>query len=247
MTGIEYVLLPFIALAAYVLKAMTGFGPAIIFISFGALLVPPHAIIATSAILDVIAGLILLRVDWKRGGHRYWLPLAGAIVAGSIIGACCLKLIPAELFERLLGGAICILGLWFIFGRSRSDGPQLQGTLPERCTRPDKVYTSIGGFFGGLLGISGPFIIWHFGRQFEKRVFRQILVPVFAIAALSRSMMYTGLGFVDLRVLGYAAVSLPGLLAGIYVGNKIFFTLSETLFSRIVGCVLLVVSIRILL
>lgn len=239
--------MPLIAFVAFVLKAMAGFGPAIIVVSFGALLVPPRSIVATSAILDLVAGLILLRIDRARGGYRYWAPLAVAIVGGGIIGATFLKVIPAALFRRLLAIAICILGAWFILGRTRSNEPALADALPDRCSRSDGIFTFVGGFFGGLLGISGPPIIWHFGRRFSKEAFRRILIPLFAVEVFSRTVAYSALGVVDFRVLTYVAAALPGLLIGLYVGNKMFFTLSETFFSRIVGVVLLIVSIRILL
>ena len=63
MIHIEYYLLPLVAFLAYLLKAMTGFGPAIVFISLGSLFVSPHPAVVTSSILDIIAGIMLLKID----------------------------------------------------------------------------------------------------------------------------------------------------------------------------------------
>jgi uncharacterized membrane protein YfcA len=244
---IDYLILPGIALVAFLLKAMTGFGPAIIVISLGSLIIDPQTIVATSAVLDSIAGAILLRSDWVRGGHRYWAPVAAAIVVGSVVGAVSLKAIPADLFRRVLGIALLILGIWFIAGRTRGDGRGLTDVLPARSGFTDRLATFVGGVLGGLIGISGPPIIWHFGRRFSKRVFRQILVPVFLIAALARSATYASVGLMDADVVRCIGLALPGLVIGIAVGNRIFLRLSEVVFSRIVGSVLVAAALRILL
>lgn len=246
IAAIDYLILPAIALVAFVLKAMTGFGPAIIVISLGSLVVEPQTIVATSAVLDSIAGAILLRSDWVKGGYRYWLPLAAAIVIGSVVGAISLKAIPADHFRRMLGIALFVLGVWFIAGRTGRDGSELDDALPEGSNFADRLATFVGGVLGGLIGISGPPIIWHFGRRFAKRVFRQILVPVFLIAAVARSATYASIGLMDAQVFRCVGLALPGLVIGILLGNRIFLRLSEVVFSRIVGSVLVAAALRIL-
>ena len=96
-----YFHLPLIAFAAFLMKGMTGFGPAIVVVALGSLILPPREVIAMSSVLDTIAGAMLLRMDWNRQGLRFWLPLALAIVTGSIIGSIFLKVIPPASFQRL--------------------------------------------------------------------------------------------------------------------------------------------------
>lgn len=240
----ELVALPVIALLAFTLKAMTGFGPAIVVISLGSLVVPPQAIIATSSVLDFIAGAALLRGDYPARRERFWVPLACLITSGSIIGALFLDSIPRETFGQVLATAVLLLGFWFGFARPRGKAERLRESLPEQSSSADKYFTFAGGLLGGLLGISGPPIVWHFGRQYAKRAFRQVLVPVFVVAAMIRTIMYSALGMVDQEVLLYIAISLPGLVVGLYVGNKIFLRISEKTFSRIVGLTLVLVGIK---
>ncbi|MFH2058822.1 MAG: hypothetical protein ABIJ59_07970 [Pseudomonadota bacterium] len=71
----EYVFLFLICVAAFALKAMAGFGPSIIVISFGSLLILPHHLVAVAAILDMTAGAVLLKLDWDNQGHGFWIPL----------------------------------------------------------------------------------------------------------------------------------------------------------------------------
>ena len=243
----EYLLLPLIAFAAYILKGVTGFGPAIVVVAFGSMIMPPRDVIAMSAVLDTTAGAMLLRMNWKRGGHRFWLPLTLAIVLGSILGSLFLEAISPAVFQILLSGAICFLGFWFLLAKPGQRDDALIGTLPQTGSRTDVAMTFFGGMCGGLFGISGPPVIWHFGRRFTKRAFRQVLIPIFLAAAAARVTAYASIGLLDRHILWYVLASTPGLLMGILLGNRIFKKLSERAFRSIVGILLILVSIQLLL
>lgn len=246
MIDISYILLPIIAFLAYVLKAMTGFGPAIVVISLGTLFIAPQQIITTSSILDLIAGAILLTIDWKNTTHSYWISLTISITIGAIIGSIFLKIVPPAHFHKLLSGAILIVGIWFIINQPEKNKNKLLSKLPQKCSKTDISMTFFGGLCGGLFGISGPPIIWNFGRQFAKKAFRQVLVPIFLAAAIARTSMYSTMGLANWEVLKLVIVALPGMFLGLYVGNKIFFKLSELKFRRIVGIILVMVGMKLL-
>jgi uncharacterized membrane protein YfcA len=243
-----YILLPLIALAAFVLKATTGFGPAIVVIAFGSLLMAPQEVIATSSILDTTAGALLLAMDRPKGRLKFWLPLSAAIVSGAVIGGLFIVTIPEHWFERIFAVAILILGLWFLLGRGRAGEENgLVDELPPRCSATDASMTFFGGFCGGLFGISGPPIIWQFGRQFAKDAFRQTLVPIFFVAALSRTITYGATGLITTEVLLFALAAMPGLILGIFLGNRVFFKISETWFNRVAGLALIAVGLQLAL
>jgi uncharacterized membrane protein YfcA len=236
-----------IAGAAFFVKALTGFGPALIVVSLGAQILAPHTVIPISAMLDATAGLILSFVDPIHGGRRYWIPPAVAIVAGSFVGGILMGSLSAELLRLLLGGTIVALALWFALHRARLDPSKLKEGLPERSSLPDAMVSGAGGVLGGLTGISGPPLLWHFGRKLGKRPLRQILIPVFLFAALARVGTYAGTGMITGEVLQAYLVALPGLLLGTYLGNRIFLKIDERTFSRVIGLVLLASGVRLLL
>lgn len=246
MHGNEYLILPFIAFLAFLVKAVSGFGPAIVVVALGSLFVASRAIIPASAILDMIAGAALLRTDWSRDGMGFWLPLALTIAVGSVAGSVFLKVIPPASFRVVLASAILMLGIWFFLYRGRTDGSDLLHSLPIKPSFSDYGFTLLAGFLGGLLGISGPPIIWHFGRKFSKEVFRRALIPIFLAASIARVVSYTSLGLVDGKVLLYVFFCIPGLLMGIYLGNRIFSSLSEGTFSRVIGWLLVLVAIQLM-
>jgi uncharacterized membrane protein YfcA len=239
-------LLPCIAFAAFTLKGATGFGPAIVVVSIGSLILPPHLVIAVSAILDTLGGIVLLRYDRSSPSRAFWALLGVAIVCGSILGGVFLRLISPDPFKVVLGITILLLGFWFILVRARDRHGALKSHLPRHCSPADFGITAFAGTLGGLVGIDGPPIVWHFGRRFEKEVLRGILIRVFLAAALARVVTYSAAGLVNPDVLLYTAAAVPGLAAGVWLGNRVFFRISEATFSRITGAVLLIIGVRLL-
>ena len=242
-----FIIVPLIAGAAFFVKAMTGFGPALIFVSLGAQVLAPHTVIPVSAMLDATAGIILSFVDPIHGGRRFWIPPAVAIVLGSFVGGLLLGSMSADLLRLVLGVTIVVLAGWFAFFRSRLHDGSLRDVLPERSTAPDAFIAGAGGVLGGLTGISGPPLLWHFGRKFGKKPLRQILIPVFLFAAVARVATYGGTGMITEEVVRAYLVALPGLLVGTYLGNRVFLRINERTFSRAIGLVLLASGVRLLL
>ena len=242
-----YVLLPLIAFAAFFLKAVSGFGPALVVVALGSLILPPQLVVAMSALLDAVAGVTLFAMDPETKGRRFWIPPALAIVAGSVIGGVLLSLVDPAIFKTLLGVSILLLGLWFGLLRGRGNGEGLSGELPARATGPDVIAAGLGGVMGGFLGISGPPILWHFGRKLGKEPLRAILIPIFLAAAIARVGTYVGTGVINGQVLLAFAVALPGLIAGILAGNRAFVRISEQAFGRIIGAILFLVGVRLLI
>ncbi len=246
MNLLTVLLLGGIVFLAFLLKGMTGFGPAIIVITFGSLLFHPHALIPLSSVLDCIAGLILLVCQYKKDGWRYWLPMTFSIMAGAVLGSVLLRQVDVELMNLIIAFSIFILGWWFVHTGQAKRLNNLSCRLPGKTRCSDLFVSLFAGWLGGFIGISSPPLIWHVGRQFQKAAFRQVLIPVFLGAALMRVITYAGVGLIHKTNMLYAVTALPFLLAGLYVGNHIFYQLSEKIFKRIVGIVLIVMASRML-
>jgi len=242
-----YVVLPLIAFAAFFLKAVSGFGPALVVVALASLILPPQLVVAMSALLDAVAGAVLFATDPETKGRGFWIPPAVAIVGGSIVGGILLSVVDPAIFRTLLGISILALGFWFGLLRGRGKAEVLSTGLPARASAPDVIAAGAGGIMGGFLGISGPPILWHFGKKLGKEPLRAILIPIFLAAAIARVATYAWTGVINVQVLIAFAVALPGLIAGILAGNRVFVRISEQSFSRIIGAILLLVGVRLLL
>ncbi len=236
-------ILPAIAVVAFFLKGLTGFGPALIFIPIGALIFDPQSIIVASSFLDLTAGLIM----WRRVRSVQSIPfLLGIVVAmsiGTVFGVYLLSAFPTETFRILLGIAVLILGLWFAVFRSRTSFGQLKERLPEKCNRKDIGYSAFAGISGGLFGISGPPIIWHLGKQYRMSTFRDLLIVFFVFAAIARIISFSVAGMVNYETMMYTVAGIPGLFIGLYFGTKVFLKIDEAMFSKAVGIALIAFAI----
>lgn len=231
-----------ITFLAYVVKGLTGFGPAIVFITLGSLCMDPVRIVAISPVLDITAGGYLLWRDRSYSSAGYWLILGVPLLFGVLIGSLGLRMAQSHNYSAVLGTAIALLGTWFVFRRRDR---LLQNVLPQR-PEPAALITAVcSGICGGLFGISGPPLIWYFGSRFERAAFRQIVVPLFFMESFSRVLIYMSLGMLPLNDLTYSARLLPFLFLGLIVGNIWFNRLPQARFERIVGMLLILLGVKI--
>jgi len=238
-----FLILPAIAAAAFFIKGLTGFGPALIFIPVGALFFAPQSIIVASSFLDLLAGLIMWRTVRSVQSVPFMTGLVAAMVVGTVAGVFLLSYVPAQTFRVLLGMAVFILGLWFAVFRTKASFDRLQEHLPDKCSRKDLGFAGASGVLGGLFGISGPPIIWHLGRQFRMVAFRDVLIVFFVFGAIARIIAFSVAGLVTSETMIYAAAGMPGLLIGLYFGTRVFFKIDETVFSKAVGAALIAFAI----
>lgn len=238
--------IPLVALLAYFIKGATGFGPALIIVSIGSLLIGPKNAIVLSSILDIVAGAYLVYLDPLKNASRFWLPMAIAIVLGAVTGGIILSIIPEQNFDRIIGIFIFAIGLWFVLGRDKS-GSNLMEKPPDTWSFLDVSITYVAGIGGGLFGISGPLLIFYLGRKFAKHIFRRTLVLIFLASALAKNVTYASTGLLTMEIGWLGLLTIPFVFIGIYLGNHAFFRMSEQIFGRVVGVLLIVISVRLML
>ncbi len=239
------VLLGALAFFAHIVKGLTGFGPAIIFVSIGSVVYNPIEVIVLAALLDIIGGgtLTALNPQFLRNS-KYWAPIGLLMVIGAISGSLLLSIAPASAFEIVLGVAIVVISIWFLFGNSEPDG---SASSPTEIKPLDGFVGSFSGFCGGFTGMGGPPLIVYLGAKFKKDFFRAIIVPIFLVSAIARFTTYGALGMVDLN--NYLLYILPpiGVIIGNFVGNHFFDYVEQRWFTVLIGVILLLSGTQLIL
>lgn len=234
-----------IALFAHIIKGMTGFGPAIVFVSIGSIIYNPIDIIVLASILDIIGGFYLLILNPQfLKNKKYWFPIGLSMIIGAIIGSLTLSLFPPELFEYLLGVVIIIISIWFVVGNSKPDS-NLE--VSYSINPFDGFIGAFSGFCGGFTGMGGPPLIIYLGSKFKKELFRSIIVPIFLMASISRFLSYGYFGMIDISNLYLYLIPPLGVIIGNYIGNKFFDKVDQKWFTVLVGIILLLSGIRLIL
>lgn len=242
MSFTEILSLPIVAFLAFFLKGIAGIGVSTVAVPTLSLIIGAKQIVVLSSIVNVIGGLVMYRIDPQPAPRRYWCPIAALMIVGAVLGGIALKLTPLKSFEKILGIAILAAGIWFIIWRGKKKSNSFQEQMPQKVCVKDYVIGFIGGLSGGFVGINSPIFILYFGSYLAKGPMRRLLVLILLPSAVAQVATYTALGLMNNQILLYSMISLPGLLLGIYIGNRTFFKISEQTFSAILGGVLIVLS-----
>ncbi len=203
----------------------------------------PARVVAISPILDVLAGSILLWRDKGMSVFQYWSRLAVPLLAGVIAGSLGLRFASTAVYNVILGGAIIILGIWFIV-RNNPAPISEDRTIPLRPEKGAVLASVLSGVTGGLFGISGPPLIWYFGRRYPKSVFRKIIVPIFFVEALGRSIIYASMGMIGKPEWLLIAYLVPAVPFGLLIGNRWFNRIPQERFEKVIGWILVASGIK---
>jgi uncharacterized membrane protein YfcA len=242
MSLTEILTLPAVAFLAFFLKGIAGIGVSTVAVPILSLIIGAKQIVVLSSIVNVIGGLLMYRIDPQPASRRYWGPIAVLMIIGAVLGGIALKLTPLKSFEKILGIMILAAGMWFIIWRGKQKSDSLLEKLPEKSCLKDYAIGFLGGLAGGFVGINSPIFILYFGSHLAKGPLRRLLVLILLPLAISNVVIYTALGLMSTRIVIYSLISLPGLLLGIYLGNRTFLRISEKVFGTILGGVLILLS-----
>lgn len=232
------------ALLAFFLKGVTGTGTTTVIVALCSLFVEPKLTIVLASFINIFGGLSMIRVDPLPLKMQYWVPIALLMIVGSVIGAISLAHIPNQQFQLILGGVFFLAALWFLF---RVPRPREMSVQPTRASGLDLLVGWLAGFFGGFIGINAPPLVLHFSRYLDKRYLRRLLVLIFIPAAAAQTVTFWVNGLLTQRVLTWGVLMLPSMIAGIILGNHTFHRISEGWFRRVLGLLLVVVSVRLII
>jgi len=101
LIGLATLLIIPLSFLAFLLKSVATFGPGVVLVPLGALLIGAREIVTVIAALDLISNASLLQKS-ESTGNKFWLPLVLAMVIGSAAGAVLLVLVPAHYFDLKL-------------------------------------------------------------------------------------------------------------------------------------------------
>ena len=219
---------------AAIVRGYSGFGFSILAITALPLIYAPAQIIPSIFLLEIAASIHLLPGLWRDIHWRSLMPLVIGTAIGTPIGLTFLTTIPAAPMQIALGifvvTATCLL--WKGFALKSMPG--------------NVASTSAGlaaGVANGAFGIGGPpVILFYFASPAGNIVGRATLVAYFlltdaiGLAFLSRENLVTT--DVLLRTLTF----LPALLAGVWLGARIFKNADPIFFRKCVLGILIVLA-----
>ena len=239
----EYFLISLLSLSAFFLKGVTGTGTTTVIIAVGSLFIDPKLTVVLSSFVNIFGGLSMVRVDPLPLPRRYWMPISILMIAGSVVGAITLDRIPSLQFQVILGGVFLLTAFWFLFN---VPAPFENRKTPASADSMDLSIGTLAGFCGGFIGINGPPLVLHFSQKMDKRQLRRLLVLIFIPAAIAQTVTFMVSGLFNRQVMMWGLLMIPSMFVGIWLGNRTFHHISEIMFRRTLGLLLVFVSIRLI-
>ena len=204
-------LLAVFALGTYC-QSVTGFGMGIIVMGVCSSLdlVPMSTAAALVSLLTLINSAISLRGNLQ---HIDWPAIAMVMIGilpAVIFGVLLLDYLSAreaDLLQVMLGAIIVFSGLQFAVRARQLERRSSQGSF--------LLSGVLSGLSGGLFGMAGPPVIFHFYRQPIPLVaIRNMLLLVFALSAAARTVFVAIQGQLTAAIWTVAAFAIP-MVAGV--------------------------------
>jgi uncharacterized membrane protein YfcA len=189
-----------------------------------------------TAILIVACGLVTQGTAiWKLRHAFNWRSVAPYILGGAVgvpIGALLLSQVDAAQMRTVIG---VLLVLYAAYSLARPALKPIQAGLAA-----DLGVGVLNGVLGGLTGLTGIVVtIWCQLRGWPKDVQRAVFQPVnFATIVLS-AVSLAFAGAVTVETVKLYLIGLPLLLAGLWIGLKLYGLLDDAAFRKVLLVLLL--------
>lgn len=206
--------MPLVALAAYVILGISGFGSALVSIPLLAHFLPLTTILPMLVMVDFTATLtngLKFRGDIDLAEVRTIVP---TMCFGIVTGVVLLSKLPGTSLLPVLGGGIAIYGVY------RLRVPVIKHFLPQQWGYATGF---TGGLLGGLFGIGGPIYASYLSRRsndFSRM--RATMAAIFTFSTGFRIIVFLISGLLlNPEVWWAAALVLPFMFIGLHIGHRL--------------------------
>ena len=228
------------AVFAYFVKGLCGFANTLVFTSILAY-GENNAVIAPVDLLVGCPANMLMAWRYRREADWHvWLPMAVMMMIGIIPGVFFLKNVDARIVKMIFGAVVTGIGVEMLL-RERSHGVR-KGSKPVMM-----VIGVLSGVLCGLYGV-GALLAAYFSRTTtDSRAFKGSLSIVFLLENLFRVVLYSVTGVFTWTIVKRAALMLPCMALGLFIGMKSAGRISEKSAKRIVIVMLIVSGVALII
>lgn len=180
---------------------------------------------------------------WKLRYAITWKSIAPFIIGGVIgvpIGTMLLTYLNPAYLRSGVGLLLVIYGTYGLVQRAFKPVPS---SVPT-----DTSIGLVNGMLAGLTGLPGFIItVWCQLRGWKKDVQRAVFQPVI-LAAMVANVISLGIaGAITTDILRLYLVGLPAMVAGLYVGFKLYGKLDDAVFRKVILVLLLIAGLGLIL
>lgn len=199
---------------AAIVRGYSGFGFSLLAITALSLVLPPSEVVPSIFMLEVAASLHLLPGIWKDVHWRSLAPLTLGCLAATPFGVYLLANVPAAPMQIAMAAFVLVATLLLWRGFALKTMP---GAIASTAAG------AASGFANGAFGIGGPpVILFYFASPAGAIAGRASIVAYFLATDVIGLAFQWREGLLTQATVLRAAVFLPALLAGVWLGARSF-------------------------
>lgn len=211
-----------IILFASFVQSITGFGFAVVGAPLLLFFMEPREVVSLMVFGAFILNLMVIYKTSGMSDPKVIWPMFFASLIGIIPGVYILKVVDGSILKLLIGSAILLVS--FV----------MAGNYTVKIKRQKLATVLVGilsGFMGGSTSLSGPPVaLFLMNQQQDKEAFRANLVRYFCIGNIATLIVMYYMGTMDMVVLKQGIYTIPGIVLGVWLGEKAFQKVSPQMF-----------------
>jgi uncharacterized protein len=228
------------ALAGGIVNGLSGFGTALTAVGIWLWAISPATATTLVLISSVVSQLQTLPMIWHSIQWRRVLPFIAPGVVGVPLGTYLLPHVEPQAFKIGIGIFLVVYSSYALAWRTQFNTAWGGGVA-------DGAIGFVAGVLGGLTGFSGVLpAVWTDIRGWFKEQRRSVLqsfnLTILSLALVSHAVA----GLMTRPVLLLAALTLPGTMAGAFIGATVYRRLSDHNYQRAVMALLFVSGVSLL-
>ena len=220
---------------AAIVRGFSGFGFSLLSITAIALILPVKQIVPSIFLLEIAASINLIPGIWREIHWRSLTWLMVGYVIGLPAGAYALIYAPEAPAQIVLG--VFVIGTAILM----LDGFRLEKTPGAPASTATGI---VSGVLNGAFGIGGPpVVLFYFSTPGAAAIGRASIIFFFLFTDLLGVGYFATQGIVTVHSFVQAALWLPALLVGVWLGAHGFKRMNQDAFRRWVLVILIALAL----
>lgn len=220
---------------ASLIRGLTGFGFSAILVTGLSFILAPSQTVVLALLLEIVASIHLLPRAWQNINWALLGALGIGILVGTPVGMSLLAYTDPDTMRLVISSTVLVFALLILKGFNYN-GPR---TLP--------VHSGLGlisGICNGTAALGGlPIVTFLLSTDAQVASTRATLIAAFFATDIYALIFAGGHGMIGADTIIIAVVSLPILVFGVAIGQRLFNVASPAFFKKIALVLLLILSL----
>jgi len=214
-----------IVLFSSFIQSITGFGFAVVGTPLLLFFMEPKQVVSLMVFGALILNLMVIYKTRGKSDPKVIWPMFIASLIGIVPGVYILKVVDASNLKLCIGILILLVSFFMASNYVMTIKREKLATV---------LVGIVSGFMGGATSLSGPPVaLFLMNQQQDKEAIRANLVRYFCLGNIATLLVMYFMETMELGVLRQGLYAIPGVLLGVWVGEKAFARVSPKLFKWI--------------